>query len=51
MSDPMIILLCVASYVTGGIAGMATVLIMRAAKRADRQENLLGKSADRFQGA
>lgn len=50
MSDPMIILLCVASYVAGGVAGMATVLVMRAAKRADRQERPR-ESADRFQGA
>jgi len=38
MTDLTVILLCAASYIIGGIAGMGALLVIGQAKRADRIE-------------
>ena len=51
MSDLMIILLCVLSYMIGGISGMATILVLRQAKIIDAREKRARASAYWYQRA
>ncbi|CAN5404116.1 hypothetical protein BH10PSE12_BH10PSE12_14620 [soil metagenome] len=48
MSDLMILLLCLFTYVIGGISGMAIVLILRQAKLEDHRAQPLRARARRM---
>jgi hypothetical protein len=48
MSDLAIILACLACYVVGGMSGMAIMLLLRQAKRADARENVANMRARRM---
>jgi hypothetical protein len=50
MSYLTIMLLCLASYVVGGVTGMATLMLLRQAKRQDRGEKALRAATRRMNG-
>ncbi len=48
MSDLAIILACLACYVVGGMSGMAVMLMLKLAKRADAREDAANVKARRL---
>lgn len=47
MSDQIVILLCIACYVAGVVAGMATLLLVRRGARIDLYDQMIASSRRR----
>lgn len=47
MSDQIVILLCIACYMAGGVAGMATLLLVRRGACIDLYDQMIASSRRR----